>query len=105
MIKITGSQPKQMTVFFGEGSVLIGQLECREHNLVGVSLIDSDVPHAIGENGKTPLIQDGPAKTNNLARRSVILSYPVSQEGVHSIGVLIQALKAVRTDIFNKLEE
>ena len=105
MIEITGSQPKQMTVFFGEGSVLIGQLECREHNLVGVSLIDSAIPHKIGERGDTPLVQDGPAKTDNLARRSVILSYPVSHEGVHSIGILIQALKAVRTDILNKLEE
>ena len=105
MIKITGSQPKQMTVFFGNGSITVGQAESKEHQLMSVFLADNREAHKIGEPANAEVRQDAPPTLDNLTRRSVILSYPISREGVQSINVLVQALICTQNDIINRIIE
>ena len=105
MIKITGSQPKQMTVFFGNGSITVGQAESKEHQLMSVFLADNGEAHKIGEPTNAEVIQDAPPTLDNLTRRSVILSYPISREGVQAINVLVQALLCTQNDIINRIIE
>ena len=105
MIKITGSQPKQMTVFFGNGSISVGTAESKKDQLMSVFLADNGEAHKIGEPANAEVIQDAPPTLASLTRRSVILSYPISREGVQAINVLVQALICTQNDIINRIIE
>lgn len=103
MIKITGSQPKQMTVVFGNGSLSVGTANSVTGERKAVVIVDSQAPHVVGSACSLPVVQDRPQTLDNLSGRSVILSYPVDISGVHSINILIEKLIAVQGEICAEL--
>lgn len=99
MIKVTGNQPKQLTVEFGDGSNSVSTLVNCTGEKLAVLLTDLGRPNEIGEPVEKSYIQDAPETVNNLARRSVILSFPVSENGLKSLKVLMRELKGIKQEI------